>query len=85
MTKKVVRAEVYGPGDGNQCCPFFLGIIQQMDDRQHFYHDKEVPEDFPRDPVTGIPMGGKHMPKEDHLCLKLVGYARKLVEGYDWS
>lgn len=85
MTKKVVRNEVYGPSDGNTCCPFFLGIAQQMQDRQEYYHTKPLPDDFPKDPKTGIPMGGRHIPKEEHLCLKMVGYARKLVEGFDWS
>jgi hypothetical protein len=43
------------------------------------------PADFPRDAVTGMPLGGKHMPKEDHMCLKYVAYSKRLVEGFDWS
>lgn len=86
MTKKVVRAEVYGPSDGNSCCSHFTGLLQQMEDRQKYFHGQiDLPEDFPRDPVTGVKMGGGNIPKEEHLCLKLVGCARKLVEGFDWS
>ncbi|KAK5168325.1 uncharacterized protein LTR77_006894 [Saxophila tyrrhenica] len=74
-----------GGGDPHSHCPSFLGIISKMERRQEFWHNKPMPEDFPKDHVTGLPIGGKHLPKEDHLCLKYVGYARRMVEGYDWS
>ncbi|KAK4560521.1 hypothetical protein LTR86_005718 [Recurvomyces mirabilis] len=82
MCKKVVRAEVFGPADGNSCCPFLVGIIEQMEGRQEHWHDKDhsMPEDFPRD-QNGGPLGGGNIPKEDHLC----AYSRKVVEGFDWS
>lgn len=87
LTKKVVRAEVYGAAEGNNCCPHFMGILEQMESRQHYYHchDEAIPEDFPRDPDTGVKLGGRNVPKEDHLCLKLVGFARKVVASYDWN
>ena len=56
-----------------------------MQERQEFYHTRPLPEDFPKNPETGVPMGGRFVPREEHLCLKLVGYARKLVDGFDWS
>ncbi|KAF2484317.1 hypothetical protein BDY17DRAFT_295402 [Neohortaea acidophila] len=96
LAKKVVRAEVYGPLDdaggagGNGefgCCAHFLGLTRQMSDRQHRWHsaDFDIPDDFPRHPVTGLKLGGKNVPKEDHICLKLANFAEKLVEGFDWS
>ncbi|KAK3686985.1 hypothetical protein LTR37_019287 [Vermiconidia calcicola] len=81
LAKKVVRAEVFGPA----CCPYFMGIVDQMERRQEFWHDRPVPEDFPRDRATGELIGGRNLPKEDHICLKFVSYARKLVGGMDWS
>jgi hypothetical protein len=85
MCKKVVRAEVHGPSDGNHCCVYYVQLIQQMEDRQnHWHNDKKMPDDFPRD-AEGRPMGGPNLPKEDHVCLKLCAYSRKLVDGFDWS
>lgn len=85
LAKKVVRAEVKGPSEGNECCAYFLGVVEAMENRQHLWHQGPMPDDFPKDARTGLPMGGRNIPKEDHLCLKLAGYARKLVEVYDWS
>ena len=85
IAKKVVRAEVYGPSDGNNCCPFFMGLLQRMEGRHQYWEDKAMPDDFPRD-HTGEVIGGKNIPKEDHVCLKYVMYARKLTEEtFDWS
>lgn len=87
MCKKVVRAEVQGPSEGNECCCYFLGVIQQMEDRQEKWHQNPVPKDFPVDAKTGKLLGGPRvdLPKEEHLCLKLPAYARKLAEGFDWD
>lgn len=49
MAKKVVRAEVYGPQDGNPCCPYLLGLITQMEKRQDRWHKAPPPQDYPRD------------------------------------
>ncbi|KAK3725178.1 hypothetical protein LTR37_000689 [Vermiconidia calcicola] len=81
LAKTVVRAEVFGPA----CCPYFMGIVDSMEKRQEYWHDRPVPEDFPRDRSTGELIGGRNLPKEDHVCLKFVSYARKLVGGMDWS
>lgn len=90
MAKKVVRAEVEGGTEA--CCSCFIGLLDLMEERQNYFHscrdhggEEVLPEDFPVDSRTGRKMGGGSMPKEDHLCLKLVGYARRLVEGFDWS
>lgn len=86
LAKKVVRAEVYGPHDGNLCCANFWALTEQMLDRQKKWHgNKEIPDDYPRDPVTGLKLGGANVPKEDHMCIKLAMYSQKLVEGSDWS
>lgn len=84
MAKKVVRAEVHGPSDGNTCCPYLMGLTKQMEDRQEKWMGAPIPHDFPLD-SAGVPIGGKNIPREDHLCLKLVAYCRKLVDAFDWS
>ncbi|KAK0254726.1 hypothetical protein LTR91_021149 [Friedmanniomyces endolithicus] len=84
MAKKVVRAEVLGPSDGDVCSPYFVGMVEQMESRSEYWHHQEMPLDFPRD-ADGRPLGGKNMPKEDHVCLKLCAYSRKLIATYDWS
>lgn len=84
MCRKVVRAEVHGPEDGNECCVYLMGVFKQMEDRQDRWHSQRVPKDFPRD-CKGAALGRESLKKEDHLCLKLVGFAKKLVEGFDWS
>ncbi|KAF7187339.1 Transcriptional regulator alnR [Pseudocercospora fuligena] len=99
MCKKVVRAEVYGPEDGNECCPYFLGIIKQMEDRQADWHKRPCPPDFPRDEngnlVGGHARAGGEMDgevedahskqKEVPLCLKMAVFAKSLVGGFDWT
>ncbi|CAK1355926.1 hypothetical protein CB0940_00403 [Cercospora beticola] len=90
MCKKVVRAEVHGPGAGNNCCPYFVGLCAQMEQRQARWHSRPLPKDFPRD-GKGLAVG---MEREsinpghangEYLCLKLVGFARRLVATLDWS
>lgn len=49
MAKKVVRAEVYGPADGNDCCAYFLGLVTAMEKRQDRWHQMPPPTDFPKD------------------------------------
>ncbi|KAM0722929.1 hypothetical protein Q7P37_001127 [Cladosporium fusiforme] len=39
MAKKVVRAEVYGPSDGNECCPYLLGLLARTEERQNRWHN----------------------------------------------
>ena len=85
MAKKVVRAEVYGPSDGNNCCPYFVQLLERLENRHKYWEDKPVPDDFPRDHKTGQVFGGKNLPKEDHVCLKYAMYARKLAGGFDWE
>jgi hypothetical protein len=86
MAKKVVRAEVHGPSDGNNCCCYFKGLTAKMQERQEKWHrpDHVMPDDMPRT-ADGTPIGGHYTPKEDHVCMKLIAYADKLVEGFDWS
>ncbi|CAK3995729.1 Hypothetical predicted protein [Lecanosticta acicola] len=87
MCKKVVRAEVHGPEDGNGCCVYLMGVLKQMEERQHEWHQQPVPEDFPRDfseQGKGAPLG-RSVKKEDHVCLKLVAYSKRMAEGFDWS
>lgn len=86
MAKKVVKAEVQGPIEGNTCCPFFLGVTKQMTERQLRWHRAEhpLPMDCPRD-VRGAILAGKHLPQEDHNCIKLAQFSEKLGEGFDWS
>ncbi|KAH9845513.1 trypacidin cluster transcription factor-like [Teratosphaeria destructans] len=86
MVKKVVRAEVQGPVDGNGCRPYFLGLTQKMRNRQDRWHrpDFALASDFAKG-ADGIPIGGHRMPREDHLCMKMVDYAETVVLDFDWS
>ncbi|KAI5369336.1 Putative zn(2)-C6 fungal-type DNA-binding domain-containing protein [Septoria linicola] len=90
MSKKVVRAEVHGPEDGNSCCPYFVGLCKQMEERQTKWHSNPCPEDFPRN-ADGVAIGreethaGSGRGQGEHLCLKLVGFANRLVANLDWS
>ncbi|KAK1074619.1 hypothetical protein LTR74_000862 [Friedmanniomyces endolithicus] len=84
MVKKVVRAEVLGPSERSGCGTNFVGVVEQMENRSEYWHHQEMPLDFPRD-ADGRPLGGKNLPKEDHVCLKLCACSRKLIATYDWS
>ena len=91
MAKKVVRAEVYGnPPNASEssqenCCVSFQELLDRMEKRHDYYHEKPLPDDFPVDVRTGLKMGGRNIPKEDHVCLKYVLYSRKMCEGFDWA
>jgi len=54
MAKKVVRAEVYGPQDGSECCPHLLGLITQMEERQERVHRSPPSLDHPRDKTGSL-------------------------------
>ncbi|KAK4634807.1 hypothetical protein CLAFUW4_00919 [Fulvia fulva] len=85
MCKKVVRAEVHGPSDVNDCCPYLLGLATQLEERQNRWHAGPPPEDFPHN-MQARPVGQSVItPKEDRLCLKMVHYSQKLAEGLDFS
>ncbi|EME49834.1 hypothetical protein DOTSEDRAFT_77016 [Dothistroma septosporum NZE10] len=85
MCKKVVRAEVYGPSDGNDCCPYLLGLAKHMEERQKRWYDEPMPQEFPLD-SQGRPIGRCiAMKKDDRLCLKLAQYSQILAEGLDFS
>lgn len=89
MAKKVVRAEVYGSnGNGDEDCGCFMKLVEKMENRQRRFIQgtSEPPRDFPKDSRTGGPVSGRgEVPESEHVCLKYVGYARELVEGFDWS
>jgi len=54
MAKKVVRAEVHGPADGSECCPYLLGLITQMEKRQERTHKAPPSLDHPRDKTGSL-------------------------------
>ena len=83
MAKKVVKAEVYGVG--NECCVYYLLLVEKMEKRHTHYEHRELPEDFPVHHRTGLQLGGRNIPKEDHVCLKYAEMGRRLVEGADWE
>lgn len=97
MVKKVVRAEVHGPADGNECCPCLLGLIAQMEKRQDRWHQAPPAQDFPRGGdgeflsrdfrlAGGCGNGSeKAFEKEEHLCLKMLAGTRRMVESFDWT
>ncbi|KAM3418693.1 hypothetical protein BST61_g4670 [Cercospora zeina] len=90
ISKRVVRAEVHGPGAGNNCCPYFVGLCEEMECRQDRWHSRPLPKDFPCN-GNGLAIGiERDLMKSDHdnheyLCLKMVGFARRLVAMLDWS
>lgn len=85
MCKKVVRAEVLGDGGSGQCCPCFVAVVERMEKRQEEWHErKSLPEDCP--PAKGFDPGERRaIPKEGRLCLKMVQYARGLVDALQWE
>lgn len=100
MAKKAVKAEVYGPQDGSECCPYLLGLITQMEKRQERMHKSPPSLDHPRDKTgslisrtfsmgpecgSGEGMGSNAHEKGEHLCLKMLAGTRKMVDGLDWD
>ena len=85
MVKKVVKAEVSGPSDGNDCCGYYLQMVKKMENRHVRAANMEPPVDAPIDPDTGLKMGGKNMPKDDHICLKYAVYGKKLLGMASWE
>lgn len=85
IAKQVVKAEVYGSKEGNECCVAYIHLVEKLEGRHQYWEGKTVPNDFPVDHSTGQVLGGRGMPKEDHLCLKYAQYGRKLVDGGDWE
>jgi hypothetical protein len=83
MAKKVVKAEVYG--SNNDCCVYYMQLVEKMEKRHTHYEHRKLPDDFPVDHRTGLQLGGKNLPKEDHVCLKYAEMGRRLLEGADWE
>ena len=83
MAKKVVKAEVYGVN--NDCCVYYMLLVEKMEKRHTHFETRNLPDDFPTDHRTGLKMGGRNIPKEDHVCLKYAEMGRRLLEGADWE
>ena len=94
------KAEVYGPQDGSECCPYLLGLITQMEKRQERMHKSPPSLDHPRDKTGGLisrtfsmgpecgsgeGTGSNAHEKGEHLCLKMLAGTRKMVDGLDWD
>lgn len=90
MAKKVVRAEVHGPSNSQAASGsnYFTTLTKRMRERQQHWHSgaHALPPDFPRDGegqlIGGPRVGGK---EDQHVCLKMIGYAEQLVDGLDWT
>jgi hypothetical protein len=98
ICKKIVRAEVMGPGrDDNGTAHISLnGLCRSMRERQNRWHHMECPDDFPRDirPARAAPPKnnslGHHIADDgregsEHFCIKMVSVAEKLIQSFDWS
>jgi hypothetical protein len=85
MAKKVVRAEVHGPSDGNTCCPFFMQLTSQMEERQNRWHRLPLPQDYPKGGSKGTLHRTVETKDGEHQCLKNVMFAKQLVDDFDWS
>ena len=88
LAKKVVKAEVLGPSGSDDCCPYFLGLVEQMEQRQARWHSRCADDELSHDvqrvrlPLNGI---AHAQGNGEHLCLKMIQVARQIVEGFDWS
>jgi hypothetical protein len=85
IAKKVVRAEVYGPTDGNTCCPYFTQLTAQMEERQNRWHKLPLPKDYPKGGNAATIFRTSETKDGEHQCLKNVVFAKQLVDGFDWS
>ncbi|QIX02259.1 hypothetical protein AMS68_007776 [Peltaster fructicola] len=88
MCKKVVRAEVFGPSDGNKCCPYLTDLMTQMEKRQLQWHATPLPGDAPLACVRPIGDHGILTAEHNHddkLCLKMISFSRRMLESCDWS
>lgn len=88
LAKKVVKAEVLGPSGSDDCCPYFLGLVEQMEQRQARWHSRCADDELSHDvqrvrlPLNDI---AHAQGNGEHLCLKMIQVAKQIVEGFDWS
>lgn len=87
LAKKVVRAEIYGPTDGEHYRPYLQELFGQMRSRQIEWHNLDLPSDTPRSALLNMrDRGNAHLQAdEDFPCLRYMFMAEDLVEGYDWT
>ena len=83
MARKIIRRDILGREDGSAEPGGMMGLIQDIEKRQHKWHAKHREEDrrVPDSPCSegdGTRHGGG-----DHLCLKIVGLARAGIAGLD--
>jgi len=80
LAKRVVRSEVYGTADN--CCPGFLSLVVQMEERQIKWHygppPSDLPETYRRERLVSL-QGG-----EEPGCVRMATSARRVVEELDY-
>ncbi len=80
MARKVVRRDILGKEDGTSKEGGLVGLLQDMERRQHEWHEKRresIDQGSPCSEGDVGQAGGKH------LCLKVIGLARAGIAGLD--
>lgn len=78
LAKKVVKAEVLGTSDG--CCPCLVQVIDQLEARQHRWHENPPAEDLRASMQIQQIMDANKRNDGDPVCMKLAVEARHLVQ-----
>ena len=83
MARKVIRRDILGREDGSAERGGMMGLIQDIEKRQHRWHQKHREEGIrvPESPCSEE--DGNRYGEGDHLCLKIVGLARAGIAGLD--
>jgi hypothetical protein len=87
LAKKVVKAEVRGASEGNQCCPSLMELIDAMQARQERLHGECAGEESLSGDDGGmvVPRDVRTPGEREHLCQKVVGVAAGMVKAFDWE
>lgn len=83
MARKVIRRDVLGREDGSAEPGGMMGLIQDIEKRQHSWHEKNRAENRG---VPGSPCSegdGNRHGAGDYPCLKIVGLARASIARLD--
>ena len=82
MARKVIRRDILGKEDRSSSDPGMLGLIQDMEKRQHTWHEKRSEALRNGSQCLSLEVAPRQAEGE-HLCLKIVGLARAGITGLD--
>jgi len=78
MARKVVRRDILGKDDGTE--GGVLGLVQDMERRQHGWHEKRHEANLPG--CADVESDGRQV-EGQHLCLTIIGIARAGIKSLD--